>query len=1021
MSEVVAEYKVKVGSAVSDLDAAAKAWQKVDDASNKATKTASDGFVKGSDGAKRLNAELQKQPKTLAELELKLQKLRELLRDDTEIGTKGFKQVTAEIQKTQQAIDKANVGLKQTGGAVTNLGTKFKALGVQVLAALGVTGLIFGLVNAFKSAVGIATEFEAQMSTVAAISGASSSQVERLTMAAKQLGATTKFTATEVGQLQEELARLGFTTDEILAATEATLNLAAATGSTLAESAMVAGSTVRGFGLDASETTRVTDVMALSFSKSGLSMDNFAESMKLVAPIARAANIPVETTVALLGKLADSGLKGSLAGTSLKNLLSKLSDANSNLSKSLGFAVTDTESLFKALNKLKDSNIDLTEATELTDERSKAAFMTLLNGIDTIEDLKIALDGAKGSAAEMSRVMQDNLQGDVTRLTSAWEGLILAMSNTNTARVATQILTQLIDDLNITVQKFRGTYGNNQLQKEIADAMSLGNEQATSTIKNIEAVVSSEDQRAKNVKMNLTFVESLYDKEQAKIKVLSDEYDSIAAGRTLNAMKRRGEIRKQISDIDVESERLLSQIEIYAKYIEKVEESTNAEQANNKELMSGIRNIAFLNAEMERLKKEQEDVNKSRVENIATSIELKRVEEERAILLGKETEAQKEAKKAAEDKAAAAKKALEDELKANEDYVNQRAKIEAELNKILNEIQDELAVTSNQILDRETQKIKENADVRKKILFDALSEQIIDQKEFDQGLTDIDAATKIKLEEAEREHQLRIRQLNQETNDYITESNELTEKEKYDVAILTLNAIGDAASMITNRIIMGHEQELRSLQEQLDNEEITREEFDNKRRKLERRKASDAKALAIFTAVINTATAVLSALNTVPFLPLGPIMAGIAGALGAVQIGVIASQPLPAFKDGVIGLKGKGTGTSDEIDAKLSNGESVMTAAETKKYNAELWAIRKGTFENLIIAKYVKPMIDESLFKGMGDIGKSAELNGLTANLKDHNIIAGLDRLRQSQTYGFKFLAKELKQGRNQKRGGYNA
>jgi hypothetical protein len=242
---------------------------------------------------------------------------------------------------------------------------------------------------------------------------------------------------------------------------------------------------------------------------------------------------------------------------------------------------------------------------------------------------------------------------------------------------------------------------------------------------------------------------------------------------------------------------------------------------------------------------------------------------------------------------------------------------------------------------------------------------------------------------------------------------ELAEWMAYADAVIGIN------ELITSAIIAGHNKEIESLDRQLAAGDITRQEYDKKRRALERKKAADEKASAIFTAVINTATAVLAALNTQPFLPLGPIMAGIAGALGAVQIGVIAAQPLPAFATGVIGLKGEGTETSDSIHARLSKGESVMTAKETKRFESELWAMRKGTFDQLIMSKYVKPMIDESLFNGFADLGKSADLNGLTANLKDHNIIAGLDRLRQSQTSGFKYLAKEMKSNRQPKRGGY--
>ncbi len=246
----------------------------------------------------------------------------------------------AEVDQYKKAVDelvgkvnKLDKDQKTAGETAQKMGSKFKALGRDIVAAFGVTAGIAGFVSVMRGAFNAAKNFEAQMSKVRAISGATAAEMDKLEASAKALGASTMFTATQVGQLQEEYARLGFTTKEILAATGATLDLAAATGETLAASAQVAGATVRGFGLDASETTRVADVMALSFSKSALNLSDFAEAMKLVAPIARAANIPLETATALLGKLADSGLRGSIAGPALKNLISKLSDENSDLSK----------------------------------------------------------------------------------------------------------------------------------------------------------------------------------------------------------------------------------------------------------------------------------------------------------------------------------------------------------------------------------------------------------------------------------------------------------------------------------------------------------------------------------------------------------------------------------------------------------------------------------------------------------------------------------------------------------------
>jgi len=160
---------------------------------------------------------------------------------------------------------KTKTGLSGVQGGAQKAGTAFKAMGVQLLAALGVTAIIFKIVEGFKQLITVNKNFEFQMAKVQAITGATSEEMKNLTSNAKALGASTKFTATEVAGLQEEYAKLGFSTDEILNTTEATLMLAEATGSDLAQAANIAGQVLRAFKLDALETQRVTDVMALSF------------------------------------------------------------------------------------------------------------------------------------------------------------------------------------------------------------------------------------------------------------------------------------------------------------------------------------------------------------------------------------------------------------------------------------------------------------------------------------------------------------------------------------------------------------------------------------------------------------------------------------------------------------------------------------------------------------------------------------------------------------------------------------
>ena len=247
-------------------------------------------------------------------------------------------QINVEVRlgKTDNELKKVKVGVQKVGDESKKATKKvsiFKrsigelASSLSILATSGLLAVFSGIrklgsiaIDTIKVFVG----FDRKLSQLKAISKGTSFEIGKLTAKSKELGATTEFTATQVTDLQIAYAKFGFSVKEIDNVTEATLDLATATGEDLKVSAEVVASTIRGFGLDASEASRVVDVMAESFTSSALDLDKFRESMKLVAPIAKAGNIELETVTALLAKLADAGLAGSIAGTGLKNLLSQL-------------------------------------------------------------------------------------------------------------------------------------------------------------------------------------------------------------------------------------------------------------------------------------------------------------------------------------------------------------------------------------------------------------------------------------------------------------------------------------------------------------------------------------------------------------------------------------------------------------------------------------------------------------------------------------------------------------------------
>jgi len=387
--------------------------------------------------------------------------------------------------------------------------------------------------------------------------------------------------------------------------------------------------------------------------------------------------------------------------------------------------------------------------------------------------------------------------------------------------------------------------------------------------------------------------------------------------------------------------------------------------------------------------------------------ELIPLKEQLAILLGKETEAMKEAREEREESI----KAIEKEDNARKSLLATMLK---ELRALESDLEGELAVTLDQQRDLQTANIQRTYNDRVRILATSLSEQLLSQDEFDVDLMDAKSSRDAEMLKAEQDYQDAIFAINKKAADDLEDlgdeeeaANKEQQEGRIELAFAGVNTLSSLVSSIAQMQQNAFAAEQDELTKQLDQGLITREEFDNKTTEIKRKQAQSSKDAALFQAIISTASSIAEALPNIP-------LSVLAGVIGAAKIAAIASAPLPQFAEGVIGLKGKGTETSDEIPAMLSLNESVMTGAETRKYNAELWAMRNGTFDKLMKEKYSVPKIDASLFSGWGDMGKSAEMNGLMATLKDHNIIAALDRSRQSQTNGFKYLAKELTHNKRQ-------
>jgi len=348
--------------------------------------------------------------------------------------SKGLEKSRVALKGVEGSIKQANKALNDFRNTSTGITAQLSQIN-NALVGFGVGFGVFQLIQGVKSAIRTIGDFEKQLSTVKAITGATGNEFNKLRENALKLGSSTKFTATEVASLQVAYGRLGFTTSEILKATEATLSLAAATDSDLAKAAEIAGSTVRGFGLDASETVRVTDVMAASFSKTALQLDSFSEAMKFVAPVAKAAGISIEEITALLGVLADAGIKGSNAGTALRRILVDLSK--------------DGRPFQEQLKDLIGSGLTLQSSFDEVGRVAQTALLVIGEGENKTKRLTNEFNNVEGAAKNMADVISDNLTGDIIKLESAFEGLILSGGSVSSVlREITQDVTKFINAIN---------------------------------------------------------------------------------------------------------------------------------------------------------------------------------------------------------------------------------------------------------------------------------------------------------------------------------------------------------------------------------------------------------------------------------------------------------------------------------------------------------------------------------------------------------------------------------------------
>ncbi len=401
------------------------------------------------------------------------------------------------LREAESATDQCATSIDAYGNEVgqattvtTTWGDKVKQAFANVAATAGLQiarKAIRELVEAFKEMVSVGSEFEAAMSNVSALSGATGSSLDQLTEKAKELGNSTKFTATEVADAFSYMALAGWDTQEALEGIDGVLQLAAASGMELADASDMITDYLTAFNMEASEATTVADMLAYAQANSNTTTEQLGEAYKNCAANMNAAGQDIETVTSLLEAMANQGYKGSQAGTALKAVMRDITNNMKDGAIAIGdtnVQVADSEGNFRDLTDILvdveaacqgmgDAEQQAALSTTFTSRSVSAVNMILNEGVDAVSGYEDALRSCDGAAQDMADTMQDNLQGDMTRLNSAIQGLQVQVYDyfEPALRGITQFATGVINTVTdvITPVEYSFQQSRDQLNAYISD------------------------------------------------------------------------------------------------------------------------------------------------------------------------------------------------------------------------------------------------------------------------------------------------------------------------------------------------------------------------------------------------------------------------------------------------------------------------------------------------------------------------------------------------------------------------
>lgn len=410
------------------------------------------------------------------------------LKFDTSVDTGGFQSGINKISSM------AGSALKTTGAVIAGAGTAIAGLGA--------------------AAIKVGSEFEAGMSKVQAISNASADDMEKLTEKAKEMGAKTKFSAGESAEAFQYMAMAGWKTEDMLSGIEGVMNLAAASGEDLATTSDIVTDALTAFGLQAGDSGRFADVLAAASSNANTNVAMMGETFKYVAPVAGALGFSAEDCATAIGLMANSGIKASQAGTSLRSMFTRMAKPTKDVQVAmdkLKLSITNSDGSMKDLNTimkdLRKGFSGLTEdqktqmAATIGGQEAMSGLLAIVNASDEdFEKLSESIYNSEGAAERMAETMMDNLPGAIEQASGALETLGLSFYEKvqEPAKEVIQTMTSMVDQMNtaFTDDGFEGliqSFGDNlaqlsQMAVEAApDLVQAGIDLATSFINSIMA------------------------------------------------------------------------------------------------------------------------------------------------------------------------------------------------------------------------------------------------------------------------------------------------------------------------------------------------------------------------------------------------------------------------------------------------------------------------------------------------------------------------------------------------------